>query len=134
MRYQLTNLPVQSATDIALSHNPDIIVAHVTSALNTSHLATRRLILDVLVFLVYWNDGQVHTYVISALETLSENNGEPKAAYTYWFKSLQAVLASRGKPASTCDTNLQSQRRSSEADAALTEYVVCTLYIRVDST
>ena len=40
----------QSATDIALSSNDDIVVRQITSALNTSHLATRRLVLDILVF------------------------------------------------------------------------------------
>ena len=101
-----------------------MIVTHIASALNTSHLPTRRLILDILVFLVYWNDGQAYTLVISALENLSSDNGEAKGAYAFWFKSLQAALIGKGASSSPTGSSPQPQRRSSEADVALTEYVV----------
>ena len=118
--------PLQSATDIALSYNADLIVTHITSALNTSNLTTRRTILDVLVFLVYWNDGQSHALVTSALETLSEDNKEPGGCYAYWFKSLQAALSERGK-SNAPSVASSPQRRGSDAEATLTEYVVCNI-------
>lgn len=109
--------------DVALSYNADLIVTHITSALNTPNLTTRRTILDVLVFLAYWNDGQSHGLVISALETLSEDNKEHGGCYTYWFKSLQAALHERGK-SSAPNVTASPQRRGSDPEATVTEYVV----------
>lgn len=100
------------------------MVMHIASALNTLQLPTRRLILDILVFLVYWNDEQIHSLVISALETLSQDNAETGGCYAFWFKSLQATLSGRSQSTMSNGPG-QPQRRGSEAETALTEYLVC---------
>lgn len=116
----------QSATDIALSYNANIMVTHIASALNTPQLPTRRLILDILVFLVYCHDGRIYSLVITALETLSEDNGETGGCYAFWFKSLQSALSGKSQASVS---NGQPQRRSTEGETALTEYLVCTLFL-----
>ncbi|KAJ3555998.1 hypothetical protein NM688_g2271 [Phlebia brevispora] len=114
------------ATDIALTYNAEIMVSRIASGLNTSQLPTRRFILDILVFLVYWKDGQACSLVISALEALSEDNGETGGCYAFWFKSLQAALSGKSQIGMA---NGQPQRRGSEAEATLTEYLMSNILL-----
>lgn len=116
----------QSATVSALSQGANETVTHITSALDTPHLPTRRLLLDILVFLVYWNDGANYQTVITGLESLSEDNDEAGNAYAYWFKSLQTVLAGRGKMGSKVGASEDFKRNGGEPDGLLTEYLVRT--------
>ena len=88
-------------------------------------LPTRRLLLDILVFLVYWNDGENYQTVITGLESLSEDNDEPANAYAFWFKSLHTVLSGRGKMGSRVGASEQLKRSKGDPDVLLTEYLVC---------
>ncbi|KAK7017567.1 putative RhoA GTPase effector DIA/Diaphanous [Favolaschia claudopus] len=90
---QILNNP--SATNEALTHN--LIVTQMASSLNTPHLPTRKLLVDLLSFLAYWNDGEAHHLVVAALEALSSANGEGGGCYDYWFKSMELSLSGRGK-------------------------------------
>ncbi|PSS22665.1 hypothetical protein PHLCEN_2v3031 [Hermanssonia centrifuga] len=119
----------RSATNIALSQNTKTTIVHISSALNTPHLATRRLVLDVLVFLVYWNDGQACNLVVNGLEMLSKDNQENGGCYSYWFKSLRAVLSGRGRMGSLVGASLDFRRHGREVDASLTEYLMSNILL-----
>ena len=117
----------QSATVIALAEGANDTITHIVSALDTSHLPTRRLLLDILVFLVYWDDGANCQTVINGLESLSEDNDEASNAYAFWFASLQAVLSGRGKMGSRVGASEQLKRSKGDLEALLTEYLVIPL-------
>jgi cytokinesis protein len=119
----------------ALAHN--LLVTQFTSSLNTPHIPTRKLILDLLSFLSYWNDGEAHHLVVTALEGLSEANGESSGCYGYWFSSMENVLSGRGKMGSLVGAS-EEVRRAGGIDSSLNEYAVilirpCLLCIYVTS-
>ncbi|KAI0340171.1 hypothetical protein BDW22DRAFT_1399208 [Trametopsis cervina] len=118
----------RSTTAIALSEGANETVTHIASALDTPNLSTRRYLLDILVFLVYWNDGANCQTVISGLESLSEDNDEPANPYAFWFKSLQTVLAGRGKMGSRVGASEQL-KKTREPDGALTEYLLSNILL-----
>ena len=93
----------------------------VASALNTPSLQTRKLILDILVFCVYWNDGQAHDQVLTALKALSEDNHEAGSAYTYWFKSFEQALVGRGRMGTMVGAS-EEVRRHVGVDPSMNEY------------
>jgi len=98
-------------------------VAQVASSLNTPHLATRKILLDLLLFLVYWNEGEAHHLVVGALETLSGSNNEPGGCFDYWFKSMDIALSGRGKMGSLVGASEEVRRGG--MDSSLNDYAVC---------
>jgi cytokinesis protein len=111
----------KSATNEALTHN--LIVTQVASSLNTPHLPTRKLLLDLLSFLAYWNDGEAHSLVVAALEALSSSNNEGGGCYDYWFKSMELSLSGRGKMGSLVGAS-EEVRKGGGIDSNLNEYAV----------
>lgn len=112
---------VQSATNEALTHN--LIVTQMASSLNTPHLPTRKLLVDLLSFLAYWNDGEAHSLVVAALEALSSANGERGGCYDYWFKSMELSLSGRGKMGSLVGAS-DEVKKTGGIDTNLNEYAV----------
>lgn len=102
------------------------IVTQVASSLNTPYLPTRRLILDILSFLTYWDGGKAHSLVVSALEALSSANNENGSPYAYWFKSMEQALSGRGKMGSLVGAS-DEVRKLGGIDINLNEYAVCLL-------
>ncbi|KAI0094095.1 armadillo-type protein [Irpex rosettiformis] len=119
----------RSSTIIALAEGADSIIVHIASALDTPHLPTRRLLLDILVFLVYWDDGTNYRTVINGLESLSEDNDKAKNAYAFWFASLQAVLSGRGKMGSRVGVSEQLKWNKGHPEALLTEYLLSNILL-----
>jgi cytokinesis protein len=113
----------QTAINEALTHN--LIVTQVASSLNTPHLPTRKLVLELLCFLSYWNEGYAHPLVVIALEALSSANNEPNSCYAYWFKSLEHALSGRGKMGSLVGAS-EEVRKAGGPDSSLNDYAVCS--------
>lgn len=111
-----------SATKEALTHS--LIVTQVASSLNSPHLPTRKLLLDLLAFLAYWNDGQAHSLVVAALEALSSSNNEGGGCYAYWFKSMEQTAAGRGKMGSLVGAS-DEVKKTGGLDSSLNDYIVC---------
>jgi cytokinesis protein len=111
----------QVAARDALTHH--LFVTQLASSLNTPHLPTRKLLLELLSFIAYWNDGETQPAVISALEALSAANNEPDGCYSYWFKSLEQSLTGRGKMGSLVGAS-DEVRRAGGIDSSLNEYAV----------
>ena len=101
-----------------------MIVTQIASGLNSPHLPTRKLLLDILVFLVYWNEGQAHDQVLGALSTLSEENHEKGSAYSYWFKSFEQTLIGRGRMGTLVGAS-EDVKRHGGVDPSLNDYTVC---------
>ncbi|KAF8212513.1 hypothetical protein K438DRAFT_1663494 [Mycena galopus ATCC 62051] len=121
---QILNNP--SATNEALTHN--LIVTQMASSLNTPHLPTRKLLVDLLSFLAYWNDGEAHSLVVAALEALSSANGEGGGCYDYWFKSVELSLSGRGKMGSLVGAS-DEVKKTGGIDTNLNEYAVANLVL-----
>ncbi|GJE96459.1 hypothetical protein PsYK624_126560 [Phanerochaete sordida] len=120
----------RSATRLALAHHPQDTVTRITSALSIPHLPTRRLVLDILIFLVYWNDGAGCEMVVRGLEALSEDNDEPGGCYAFWFTSLHALLAGRGKMlGSPVGASPDFRRAGAASEAHLTEYLMSNILL-----
>lgn len=100
-----------------------MILTQITSGLNTPHLPTRKLLLELLCFLEYYNDGQCHNLVVSALEALSAANNEAGNPYAYWFKSLESALAGRGKMGTLVGASDEVKRHGG-VDPSLNDYTV----------
>ena len=100
-----------------------MIVTQMASALNTPHLPTRKLLLDLLVFLVYWNDGQTLDLVLNALNALTEDNHEHGSPYTYWFKSFEQSLIGRGRMGTLVGASEEVKRHGGH-DPSLNDYTV----------
>jgi cytokinesis protein len=114
----------QAAAEEALAYNQ--IVVQITSSLNTPHIPTRRIILDILVGVAYWDKGEKGEklpQVISGLEALSMANNEPDGCFSYWFKSLENSLAGRGKMGSLVGAS-DEVRQGGGNDSSLNDYAV----------
>lgn len=107
----------------ALSHN--LLVTQVASSLNSSHIPTRRLVLEILSFLIYYNDGIAFQLVITALENVSTAN-DGHGYYDYWFRSLEQTLSGRGKMGSLVGAS-DEVKTTGGTDVSLNEYAVCLL-------
>lgn len=116
-------LPQFAAHD-AINH--PTILTQIASALNTPHLPTRKLLLDLLCFLEYFNDSQCHNLVVSALEALSATNNEAGNPYAYWFKSLEVALAGRGKMGTLVGASDEVKKHGG-IDPSLNDYTVRAL-------
>lgn len=103
-----------------------MIVTQIASGLNTPHLPTRKLLLDILVFLVYWNEGQAHDLVLNALVTLSEDNHERGSTYSYWFKSFEQALIGRGRMGTFVGASEEVKRHGGH-DPSLNDYTASLL-------
>lgn len=112
---------IQSAASEIHTHNS--IITQFASSLNTPHLPTRKLLLDLLSFLVYWNEGEAHHLVVAALEALSSSNNEGGGCYDYWFKSMEYSLSGRGKMGSLVGAS-EEVKRAGGIDSSLNEYAV----------
>ena len=95
-----------------------------TSSLNSPHLPTKKIVLEVLTGLALLENGQMATLVLEALESLSTSNGEPSSSYAYWFKSLESVLSGRGKMGTRVGASEEVKRNAGQ-DGSLNEYAVC---------
>lgn len=100
-----------------------MILTQIASALSTPHLPTRKILLDLLCFLEYYNEGQVHNLVVSALEALSAANNEAGNPYAYWFKSLEIALAGRGRMGTLVGASDEVKRHGG-IDPSLNDYAV----------
>jgi cytokinesis protein len=101
-----------------------LIVTQIASSLNSPHLPTRKLVLELLSFITYWEDGDAQPLVVSALEALSTANNESDGCYFYWFKSFEHSLAGRGKMGSLVGAS-DEVRKAGGVDSSLNEYAVC---------
>lgn len=101
-------------------------MTQIAASLNTPHLPTRKLILDLLSFLAYWNEGEAHHLVIAGLEALSSSNNEGTGCYDYWFKSMESSLSGRGKMGSLVGAS-DEVKRTGGIDTSLNEYAVRTI-------
>ncbi|KAI1788457.1 hypothetical protein LXA43DRAFT_1159295 [Ganoderma leucocontextum] len=113
------------AANDALNH--PTILTQIASALNTPHLPTRKILLDLLCFLEYYDDGKVHNLVVSALEALSAANNEAGNPYAYWFKSLEIALAGRGKMGTLVGASDEVKRHGG-VDSSLNDYALSNLF------
>ena len=98
-------------------------MTQVASALNSPNVPTRKLILDILVFIVYQDRPNYHDLVIEGLKTLSQENHEPGGPYSYWFKSFEQSLAGRGKMGTLVGAS-EDVKRHGGGDPSLNEYTV----------
>jgi cytokinesis protein len=101
-----------------------MILTQMASSLNTPHLPTRKLIVDILVFFCYYYEDRGQSLVLSALQALSTANGEAATPYDFWFKSLENSLAGRGKMGSLVGAS-DEIKRGAGGDGTLNEYAVC---------
>ena len=69
-----------------------------------------------------------HHLVVSALEALSAANNEAGNPYGYRFKSLESVLAGRGKMGTLVGASDEVKRHGG-IDPSLNDYTVCVLHI-----
>jgi cytokinesis protein len=110
----------------ALGHKG--LVVQIASSLNTPRLGTRKLLVELLTFLVYWQDGSALQLVIEALEQLSASNGDAQSPFAYWFKSMEHTLEGRGKMGSMVGASEEVRRSAAGVDGSLNEYAVRTPY------
>lgn len=72
---------------------------------------------------MYWNDGEAHHLVVSALGALSTSNNESGGCFDYWFKSMDIALSGRGKMGSLVGAS-EEVRRGGGPDSSLNDYAV----------
>lgn len=95
----------------------------IISSLNTPHIPTRRLVLEVLCFITYQFEGDLQPLVIGGLEALSTSNNEGNDPYSFWFKSMEQSLTGRGKMGSLVGAS-EEVRRAGGTDSSLNDYAV----------
>lgn len=93
------------------------------ASLNTPNLQTRRYILEILIFVVYWKDSSAHNLVAAALQTLSDDNHEHGGCYAFWFKSFEQSLIGRGKMGTFVGAS-EEVKQHGGPDPSLNEYMV----------
>lgn len=98
------------------------IVTQIASALNSPHLPTRRLILEVLLSIVYCSRDSLDL-VFHGLATLSQVNGDSTGCYDYLFQSLESALRSRGKMGSLVGASDEYKRIGGDG-GVLVDYAV----------
>lgn len=82
----------------------------------------------MLTFIAYYEDGQGHSLVISALEGLSSTNNDGGSCYEFWFKSFEQALSGRGKMGSLVGASEEVRRAG--VDSSLNEYAVCLFHVK----
>ncbi|EGN96042.1 hypothetical protein SERLA73DRAFT_162010 [Serpula lacrymans var. lacrymans S7.3] len=108
----------------AISHT--MIVTQLTSSLNTPHLPTRKIILELLLAVVYMDRG-FPQLLINALEALSSANNET-GCYEYWFKSMEIALKGRGKMGSLVGAS-EDVKKNGGIESSLNEYALCNMLL-----
>lgn len=93
------------------------------SSLNTPNLQTRRIILEILIFVVYWTETPTHNLVVAALQTLSDDNHEHGGCYAFWFKSLEQSLIGRGRMGTYVGAS-EEVKQHGGPDPSLNDYTV----------
>lgn len=74
---------------------------------------------------MYWNEGEAHHLVVSALGALSTSNNESGGCFDYWFKSMDIALSGRGKMGSLVGAS--EEVRKGGVDSSLNDYAVRTV-------
>ncbi|KAH9830929.1 uncharacterized protein C8Q71DRAFT_716099 [Rhodofomes roseus] len=110
-----------------LTGHPQIVM-QMTASLNSPHLLTKKIIVDVLTGLTLFEHGQMAPLVLEALESLSTSNGEPASSYAYWFKSLESLVSGRGKMGTRVGASEEVKKNAGQ-DASLNEYAVSNLFL-----
>ena len=103
-----------------MKHN--LIVTHLASSLNTPHLPSKKVAIELLTFMCVWEDAATHHLVVAGLEALSVANNM-KGPFEYWFSSLESTLAGRGKMGSLVGAS-EDIRKNNGMDSTLNEYAV----------
>lgn len=104
-----------------------------TSSLNSPHLPTRKLILDILIFIAHPEGGHAHDLVIEGLKALSQDNHEPGGPYAFWFKSFELALVGRGRMGTLVGASEEIKRHGG-SDPSLNEYTVCPKHLTYSSS
>ncbi len=99
------------------------MVTQLIATLNTPNLATKKIILDSLVFYIYFSHGDALSLVFQGLENLTNENHERGNAYTYWFKSLEHALSGRGKMGTVVGAS-EEVKRLGQLDGSLSDFTV----------
>jgi len=74
----------------------------------------------------YYNNSIAHRIVLQGLDQLSAANNET-GRYDFWFKSLESILAGRGRMGSLVGAS-EDIRKHGGGEAALNEYAVGPLH------
>ena len=74
----------------------------------------------------YYNNSIAHQIVLQGLDQLSAANNET-GRYDFWFKSLEASLAGRGRMGSLVGAS-EDVRKHGGVEVALNEYAVSPLH------
>lgn len=111
---------LQNATRDALSHN--LFVAQIASSLNSPRLPSRKLVAELLTFLVYHNP-EAHNLVTGALEAVSITNNAGNSPYEYWFASFEKTISGRGKMGSLVGAS-DEVRKNATTESNINEYAV----------
>nr|GAT45693.1 kinase-like protein [Mycena chlorophos] len=96
-------------------------IVQIVSSLNTPHIPTRKVVLDILLSLASWDGGIMSHLLFDALEVLNASNSEGAGCYTFWFKSTKLSLLSRLKA--------ESLGVAGAINAELHLYVVANLHL-----
>jgi cytokinesis protein len=103
------------------------IVTQLASSLDTPHLPTRKLLLDMLALFLYWDDFKTYYVVLGALQALSTANGGGKTPFDFWFKSMESSLSGRGKMGTLVGAS-DEVKRGAGGDVTLNDYAVCKIF------
>lgn len=117
---------LQNATRDALTHN--LFVAQIASSLNSPRLPSRKLVAELLTFLVYHNP-EAHNLVTGALEAVSITNNAGNSPYAYWFESFEKTISGRGKMGSLVGAS-DEVRKNAATESNINEYAVRVLQIQ----
>ncbi|KAF9519877.1 hypothetical protein BS47DRAFT_1370603 [Hydnum rufescens UP504] len=111
----------------AVNHN--LTINFIACSLSSSHLPSRRLVLDMLTFLCYYGDAIALTQVLAALDALSVSNNET-GRFDYWFRTLDATLSGRGKMGSLVGAS-DEVRRNAGVESSLNDYAQSNIILIV---
>lgn len=112
--------------DDAIDH-PQIVVA-LTSSLTSPRLNTRKLVSEVLTFLCHWADGQGHTKVLQAFDSLMHAHGE-NGRFDEWVRTVEVTVDGRGKMGSMVGASDEVRSGGIGMENLLMEYAVASLFL-----
>jgi cytokinesis protein len=124
-RHCLTFFP-QNATREALTHN--LFVAQIATSLNSPRLPSRKLVAELLTFLVYRFPETINL-VTGALEAVSIANNAGNTPYVYWFASFEHSISGRGKMGSMVGAS-DEVRKNAATESNINEYAVRVLRVQ----
>ena len=117
---------LQPGNQDVLEHSQ--VLTQIVATLNTPNIATKKLILDLLIYYLYFSHGDVLGLIIQGLENLTNENHERGNCYTYWFKSLEQTLSGRGRMGTTVGAS-EEMKRFGQLDGSLSEFTVRCLVL-----